>query len=252
MRLEYIIGGITGSVAVMLFSMSPVAAQSADGGYRIFRPDGPGPHPAVVFVSGCSGFTPPVAPKAYERSAEQLRGLGFVVVWVDYLGKRNLKTCADGGITQKEAGRDAIAASSWLRSQPYVDVKRITAMGWSYGGGAVLSVLGTQGPDELIFTRAVVYYPYCAAITPWSHDMPVLVFLAGSDDAAPHHLCKSALESSSRRGDVKVITYPGAHHAFDVSGLPPEMKYSFGTIGYHPQAATAAWEEITRFLQTTR
>ena len=69
-------------------------AQATDGGYRIFKPDKPGPHPAVIFVSGCSGFKPDFAPKKYERKAAQLRALGFVVVWADYLGRRNLESCA--------------------------------------------------------------------------------------------------------------------------------------------------------------
>ena len=54
--------------------------------YRMFRPDGPGPHPAVVFVSGCSGFAPAIAPGSYERTAEHFRRQGYVVVFADYLG----------------------------------------------------------------------------------------------------------------------------------------------------------------------
>ena len=140
-------------ISFVLLTWTPVAAQVVDGSYRIFRPDGPGPHPAVVFVSGCSGFTPSFAPKAYERPAEQLRGMGFVVVWADYLGLRNLKSCSGGGITPDEAGRDAVTAASWLRSQSYVDAKRITAIGWSYGGNAVLAALSSHSVDQLIFTR---------------------------------------------------------------------------------------------------
>lgn len=249
MKVERIVGSITRSVGLMLLSVSPVIAQVVDGGYRIFRPDGPGPYPAVVFVSGCSGFIPGFAPKAYERPAEQLRDLGFVVIWADYLGRRNLTSCAGGAVRQEDAGRDAIAAASWLRSQPYVDAKRITALGWSFGGGAVLSVLSTHRLDELIFTRAVVYYPYCQIVTPWSHRMPVLVLRGGADTVAPHHLCEFALDGSSKTGRVKVISYPGAHHAFDLSELPPKMNYQFGTIGYDPKAAAAAWEEVKRFLQ---
>src|SRR5512143_4092885 len=67
---------------------TPVVAQPAEGRYRIFQPDGPAPHPAVVFLPGCSGFGPENSRsrKGYEHHAEQLRRLGFVVVWADYLG----------------------------------------------------------------------------------------------------------------------------------------------------------------------
>jgi hypothetical protein len=37
-----------------------------------------------------------------------------------------------------------------------------------------------------------------------------------------------------------------------MSELPPRTFYEFGTIGYHPQAAAAAWEEIDKFLQIAR
>jgi dienelactone hydrolase len=239
-------------ISLVLLILTTVLVQAPDKAYRIFRPDGPGPHPAVVFVSGCNGFTPAFAPKAYESPAEQLRRLGFVVVWADYLGRRNLQSCATGGITLDEAGRDAVAAASWLRSQPYVDAKRITAIGWSYGGGAVLTALGSHSADQLIFTRAILYYPLCAGVEPWSNPIPVLVLHGGSDNVAPPQICESAFRIGAGRANVKIINYPGAYHCFDFSELPSKMEYQFGTVGYHPQAATAAWEEVKRFLQSGR
>ena len=239
-------------VGLMLSSVPAAVAQTTEGGYRIFRPSGVGPHPAVVFVSGCSGFSPAFAPKAYERPAEQLRGLGFVVVWADYLGRRNLTTCT-AGITPHEAGEDAVAAASWLRSQPEIDAKRITAVGWSYGGAAVLAALGRHSAEQVILTRAIVFYPYCADIGPWSQRTPVLALWGNADNVAPQRLCKSTLEASAARGaDIKIVDYPGAQHGFDNAALPPKMEYPFGTLGYHPQAAAEAWEEVTRFLGVTR
>ena len=242
------INGTLRGIALMLLLATPVTSRAADEPYRLFRPDGPGPHPAVVFVSGCSGFAPAAAPNAYVHTAERLRELGFVVLWADYLRRRNLKSCT-GGVSQSEAGQDAIDAAAWLKLQPYVDAKRIAAVGWSYGGGAVLSILGTHGADTPIFSGVAVFYPYCAAVTPWSNRMPVLVLLAGSDDVAPHGLCKPALDGSAATGVIKVISFEGAHHGFDLLGLPPEMKYAFGTVGYQPQAAAAALKELQHFLQ---
>src|SRR5262245_4554771 len=79
--------------------------------YRTFRPEGAGPHPAVVFAAGCSGFAPPLAPKAYERAAERLRGQGYVVIFADYLGRRGLKSCVSGRVSRSEAGKDIVAAA---------------------------------------------------------------------------------------------------------------------------------------------
>ena len=47
---------------------------------------------------------------------------------------------------------------------------------------------------------------------------------------------------------VTPVVYPGARHAFDVAELPATMRYGLATIGHHPQAAAAAWEELRRFL----
>jgi dienelactone hydrolase len=225
----------------------PAMAQAAEGGYRTFNPDGPVPHPAIVFMSGCSGLAPSFAPKFYERVAEQLRSQGYVVVFADYLGRRGLKSCAGAPITSKDAARDLVSAAAWLRSQPSVDQARITAMGWSYGGGAVLVALAEYTDEQLGFSRAIVYYPDCRAVKAWKANLPVLMLLAGDDDVAPSKLCQEAAKRFAPAA-VKIVVYPGAQHAFDLSELPAKTKYPFGTIGYHPQAAAAAWEEIQQFL----
>jgi len=47
---------------------------------------------------------------------------------------------------------------------------------------------------------------------------------------------------------VTTVVYLEARHAFDVPELPAKMRYGLATIGHHPQAAAAAWEELQRFL----
>ena len=130
--------GIAGGIGLMLLALSSGLAQTTEGGYRTFRPDGPAPYPAVIFVSGCSGFTPSFAPRAYERIAEQFQTQGYLVVFADYLGRRGLTSCAGASITHADAAKDVIAVAAWLKVQPSVDPARITVLGWSYGGGAAL------------------------------------------------------------------------------------------------------------------
>jgi len=250
MNMRDTVLGIAWSFGLMALSVSASVAATADGGYRIFRPDGPGPHPAIVFVSGRSGFTPSVAPTAYERVAEQLRAQGYMVIFADYLGRRGLTSCADASITPAEAARDLVAAAAWLKAQPSVDQAHITVLGWSYGGGAALVALAEYTAEQLAFSRVIVYYPDCRTVRPWKIRMPVLMLLAGEDDVAPGKRCQQAVKESTVSEAVKIVVYPGAQHGFDVSELPPKMKYPAGTLGYHPQAAAAAWEEMQRFLQS--
>jgi dienelactone hydrolase len=246
-RVLYSTLGVAACIALILVSVSHVVAQTAEGGYKIFRPEGPGPHPAVVFLSGCSGFTPSFAPKHYELVAEQFRTKGYVVVFADYLGRRGLTDCF--GFGASDAAGDLVAAATWLKSQPFIDAARITAIGWSFGGGAVLAALSEYKIERLIFTRAIVYYPMC--MDPPSK-VPVLMLLGEEDDVVRNKSCQEVAKKSDIPEAVKIVIYPGAHHGFDMSELPPKRGYAFGTLGYHPQAAAAAWEEVQRFLQPTK
>jgi dienelactone hydrolase len=242
------LAGCATTAATRTTQPPPGDAQTADGGYRTFRPDGLGPHPALVILSGCSGLTPSVAPHAYERVAEQLRAQGYLVIFADYLGRRGLTSCTGAPITHADAAQDLVAAANWLKAQPIVDPTRITAMGWSYGGGAVLVALATYAGERLAFSRAVTYYPDCRSVRLWTNPMPVLMLLAGDDDVAPGTRCQEAARQSATPAAVKVVVYPGARHGFDASELPAKLTYPLGTLGYHPQAAAAAWDEVQRFL----
>jgi dienelactone hydrolase len=247
-RLAFI---IRAAIALLLLSALSSFAQPPDARYRIFRPDGLGPHPAVVFASGCDGFAPPIAPRLYERRAEHLRALGHIVIFADYLGRRGLKTCG-GPITHEDAARDVLSAAAWLRSQAAVDHSRITAMGWSYGGRAVLAAFADHTARQLVFSRAVVYYPDCRALEPWRATLPVLMLLGGDDDMTPAKPCQEAAKRVAAPAAVKIVVYPGALHAFDVPELPAKMRYGFGTIGYHPEAAASAQKEVEIFLRPVR
>jgi dienelactone hydrolase len=206
---------------VLVLWASTSFGQVAEGGYRIFRPDGAGPFPAVAFVSGCSGFAPVGARKFYERTAEKLRGQGYIVLFVDYVGRRGLQDCARAPmVTEGEAAKDLVAALTWLRSQESVDQMRISALGWSYGGGAVLVALADHTEEQLGLSRAIVYYPLCRAVRPWRVSIPVLMLLAGDDEVAPSRGCQAAVEGSATPSVVKAVTYHGALHAFDVPEIP--------------------------------
>ena len=238
-------------IAFALLTASAAFAESPGADYRSFQPDGPGPHPAVILLSGCDGFRPSNAPAVYERRAEHLRALGQIVVFADYLGRRGLKTCA-GPVTHEDAARDLVSAAAWLASQPGVDASRVTAMGWSYGGRAVLVALARHSEKQLIFSRAVVYYPDCRALEPWNTRLPVLMLLGGADDMTRAKLCLDTVKGLAAPAAVKTVVYPGALHAFDVPELPAKMRYGFGTIGYQPDAAASAQKEVDQFLRTAR
>ena len=245
------IGAARVLVACVLATVAATSARGAGPEYRVFRPAGPGPHPAVIFAPGCSGFGPSFAPRVYERVAEQLQGQGYVVLFADYFARRGLTGCGPA-ISHVDAGKDVVAAALWLKSQASVDAARIATIGWSFGGAAVLAALAEHREGQLGFSRAVVYYPVCRSLRAWKTETSILMLLAGDDDVAPAKACQDAVGANAKPETVRIVVYPGAYHAFDVSELPPRMKYGFGTIGYQPQAAAAAWAETERFLKAGR
>jgi dienelactone hydrolase len=155
-------------------------------------------------------------------------------------------------VTEEEAAKDLVTAVMWLRSQSSVDKARISALGWSYGGGAVLVALADYTEEQLGLSRAIVYYPVCRAVRPWRGATPVLMLLAGDDEVAPSRACQAAVEKSATPAAVKTVTYHGALHAFDVSEMPEGTRGPGGAMGYNAQAAAAAWEEVQRFLKLAK
>src|SRR4051812_13575703 len=71
------------AMVTLLFSPHPTQATTD---YRVLSPSGTGPHPAVLLVPGCSGFTALNGLNIYEQRAAALQAAGHVVVFVDYLG----------------------------------------------------------------------------------------------------------------------------------------------------------------------
>jgi dienelactone hydrolase len=240
-------------LCVLVLWTSTSFAQTPDGGYRVFRPVGAGPFPAVAFVSGCSGFAPVGARKFYERAAGKLQGQGYVVLFVDYVGRRGLQHCARAPmVSEGDAAKDLVTALAWLRSQESVDRARISALGWSYGGGAVLVALADYTEEQLGLSRVIVYYPICGAVRPWTAVTPVLMLLAGDDEVAASRACQAAVEKNANPNVVKTVTYHGALHAFDVAEIPEGTRGPGGAMGYNAEAAAAAWEAVQRFLQVVK
>src|SRR5579872_4019489 len=105
-------------LAVSLLSLWPhrLAAQEA---FRLLAPSGSSPHPAVLFVPGCAGFTANNGISSYEDRAIELQAAGYAVVFVDYVGRRMQTNC--GHISQAEVAHDIADAARWAREQPAID-----------------------------------------------------------------------------------------------------------------------------------
>ena len=227
--------------AVLLLS-PPLAA---DEPFRVLSPAGSGPHPAVLLVPGCSGFVATNGINLYEERAAELQKSGYVVVFVDYIGRRMQGNCAH--VLQTEVSADVLEAASWIRSQSGIDARRIAVIGWSYGGGGVLAALKAMPADPPI-AKAVMYYPVCRGAVPWTTTTTALMLLGENDDIAFPRLC-DAVAKGVPADRLRTITYAKARHGFDMRGLPERTDQPSGSPGYNAEAAMSSWSTVLDFLR---
>src|SRR5690242_15476915 len=92
----------------------------------VFRPEGPGPFPAIVAMHTCDGLgvTQGALAPLYADWGERLAAAGFVVLFPDSFGSRGLPAQCRIGERSQRSGRDRVvdadAARRWLQQQSYV------------------------------------------------------------------------------------------------------------------------------------
>jgi len=211
----------------------------------MLSPAGAAPHPAVLLVPGCSGFTETNGVNVYNERAIELQAAGFVVVFVDYIVRRMQTNCAH--VSLSEVSADIIEAATWVRDQPGMEAGRIFVIGWSYGGGGVLTALkGT--PRTPPIAKAVMYYPVCRGAGPWAADVIGLMLLGQLDDIAFPSLCDAVAEGVPP-AKLRVITYQNTRHGFDMRGWTARSDFPSGSRSYNADADKAAWSAVLDFLQ---
>ncbi len=217
-------------------------------GYLAYDDAIAGKRPGVLVVHEWTGLGEYV-----RKRAVQLARLGYVAFCADIYGKGvRPKTPAEAG---REAGKyrsdrqllraRAGAGLDALRKDPRVDPARIAAIGYCFGGTAVLELarsgaqlngvvsfhggLDTQNPADgkNIRTRVLV--------------------LHGADDPRVPQQQVAAFQEEMRQGDVdwQMVFYGGAVHSFSnpESGSDPSRG-----AAYNEQADRRSWEAMKSFF----
>jgi dienelactone hydrolase len=278
--------GWTIAVAAWL-AAAPAAAQEAvsipNGDEKplkgvLLRPDGPGPFPAVIAMHGCGGLGTGgqgMGGKLGARHAdwaERLKAEGLMVLFPDSFGSRGLGSqclVADRTVRpSRERVSDAYAARAFLLARDDVRADRISLLGWSNGGSAVLwSIASERKPkdDRPDFHAAVAFYPGCRLLAQaadrrdWEARLPVLVLIGEADTWTPAAPCRQLVKASTEAGrPAAIISYPGAPHDFD----HPNLKHTRRTglaftgddsgeavVGTDPAAREDAIRRVPRFLR---
>jgi dienelactone hydrolase len=208
-------------------------------------PQGAGAFPAVVLAHGCNGNA------AMERSwGATLRAWGYATFILDsFRGRGILEVCTNGRtLTPLQRVPDAYGALRLLATNPKIDPQRVVLMGFSHGG-ALTMLAATQWAKDTYapagqpaFRAFLPFYPNCNASFPERNKVsaPVRIHTGEADDWTPARPCAelaAALKASGQ--DVEISVYPGAHHAFDVPGLPVMSRPDVNnTSGCFPQMAS--------------
>jgi carboxymethylenebutenolidase len=211
------------TAVVFLLAMSAVAAESHDVSYRsgdetvhaiLYRPSGEGPFPALVVIHEWWGLNDWV-----KQQADHYADLGYVTLAID-LYRGQVATTPDQaheimrGVPEDRAQRDLLAATAYLRSQDFVNGKRIGVIGWCMGGGYALD-LAIADPKLKV---AVINYGHLAAddATLKKIHASVLGIFGGQDRGIPPADVKKfdkQMKALNKKVDVHI--FPDAGHAFE-------------------------------------
>jgi carboxymethylenebutenolidase len=208
----------------------------------LMTPDGPGPYPAVLVLHTSGGLQ-----SADLAFAKRLVGQGYVALvpaFLDAYGIRPQTRQASFTTYAEPIYADLVACLDQLRSNPKVDGKSLSAVGFSNGGyfalwlaatgqvGAGVSYYGAltgAGTDSTLdrFRRTFTF-----------HSAPVLILHGAADSTVP---ISKAIELDSiltaAQAPHTFHQYPGAQHRFDRDG------------GADNEAAAAdAWRRTIDFL----
>ena len=219
----------------------------------LYTPSGKGPYPAVVLLHGCGGVSPNVP-----AWAQWLQSEGYAALVVDSFQGRGLRNlCADSSpLMPAVRAADVYAAAAKLTSMGVVDGDRIAAIGFSHGGGTVLTAWRTQSTHPDVKLRALIaFYPGCGNQRLPPDAAPLLILAGGKDDWTPAENCQKLADAAREAGrPVTIVVYPDARHHFDGAHLKRPVFVSIAkggkgaTVEYNPKAHEDSEKQVKQFL----
>ena len=218
--------------------------------WRILRPEGSGPFPAAVLLSGCDGVRDNMT-----YWAEKFVASGRLALIVDSHTPRGLDqleswrlVCAGQALPGAERAGDLAVALETLRQRKDV-TDDVVVLGASHGGWTAMEFVAEASsgevppgltdwpasPESLLgsMTAMVLLYPYCGLLnyadkTTWPSDLPVLMVLAEDDSIVDTDDCLAMAETLRAGGvDIETEVLEGAGHGFDQQEKSPLSSLTF-------------------------
>lgn len=213
----------------------------------VARPEGSGPHPAVLVIHDIQGPTPDL-----DRILDRFAAAGYVAVGPDLYAGRRKPMCIVRTMAALNAGAgpafDVLDAThTWLATQPDVDADQIGTVGFCLGGGfAILHAIGAS----LAFVGAF-YGDVPKAVEDLEGLPPCfggfgerdLVFRSQGRRLASH------LDTLGIANDIRF--YDGVGHAYmnQISGVAAQIaRFSPMRAAYDEAAAEDSWSGMLEFF----
>ncbi|HZZ93309.1 MAG TPA: dienelactone hydrolase family protein [Usitatibacter sp.] len=188
-----------------------------------------------------------------KHRAEELAKMGYVAFAADMYGSAKVTRDpkqAEAWMTAAVQAPGLLAARSKagldiLRQQPQTDKSHVAAIGFCFGGGAVLQLAYSGEPlDGVVVFHGTLAPPDA---TQAKQIRTSIVILHGAEDGFTTPETIDAVKKSldGAKVDWYMVTYANAVHAFS---NPEADSYHIPGMGYNAKAATRSWEEMQRFF----
>lgn len=219
-------------------------------GFLVYDDAKSGPRPAVLVIHEWWGLND------YAKGrARQLASMGYIAFAADMFGTgkvtrdpKQAETWATAFYKQPATfATRAKAGLDVLLKQPQADKKRVAAIGFCFGGSAVLQLTYSGEP----LNASVVFHG--APMTPDAAQQKriksasILILHGSKDPLAPVAEVEKMTQSLDAAGaDWSLAVYGGAVHAFS---NPDADSFKIPGIAYNEKAARRSWDEMQRFFQ---
>jgi dienelactone hydrolase len=238
-------GGYTNVIPIPVNDPSVKAIAGA-----LFKPEGTGPFPAVVYMSGCAGLNDPAEIEQEKVVVDGLLANGMATLIVDPFTPRGEME----GICAKldrntfvqyatRGGDDAVAALKVVKAMPDIDPNRVFLQGYSFGAISSLFATDTRTPGthDTKIAGLIAYYPYCYDnVDP---AVPTLVLIGEKDDWTSAAACQAIKD----KPNVEVVVYAGATHGF-TTPIDKPATYLGHHIVYDEEATEDAQDRADAFI----
>ncbi|HLD99768.1 MAG TPA: dienelactone hydrolase family protein [Bdellovibrionota bacterium] len=256
---------ITISSDVFAAQAVPVTVKDGESTLKgdLYLPDAPtGSLPLVVVVHEWWGKNEFPANRAQRITDE----LGYAALAVDlYGGAKSVSTPQEAQALAAQFTKQpmlgvnrlkkfiATAPAAAKKAPASLDLSKIAAIGYCFGGGQVLNLArANRLPKNQNLVGVVSFHGTLSSkLEAKTPIQPKLLVVHGDSDqmVKPQEVIEFKEEMQKANADLTFLSYPGASHAF-TNPKATEVGKKYGIpIAYNAEADTKSWNEMATFLQ---